>query len=201
MLGRTLGIGLLMVGMTACSTVQNKKTEHYEASRILPIDGDRYSEFIVCNGIQCAERAPTPKTRKSVSTTPVLAEKVPERVSAPEPIKQQEDIKVNESLNIFMPLGKASVSENDITALDDFIRLSLEQGKRHFVVSGYTDHSGSAAVNRRLSKKRAQMVARLIKKKYKNIKISIKTYPQCCNNKGQSEQSNTQNRRVQIDSF
>lgn len=67
--------------------------------------------------------------------------------------------------NILFHTGKSSLMPQSFPELDKLARLLLDNEKIHIEVSGHTDNQGSASLNKRLSKSRAESVRNYLREK------------------------------------
>jgi outer membrane protein OmpA-like peptidoglycan-associated protein len=103
--------------------------------------------------------------------------------------------------NILFDYNKATIRPESDTILAKAARTMNEQiGNSYFYIDGYTDNKGSAAINKKLSKERAQAVANaLIAHGVDRSRIRVRGFGKdnpICDNK--TEQGRQCNRRVEV---
>ena len=110
----------------------------------------------------------TAPARREVVSTPLPAE--PKPVEEPVAIvaqEKKEEKKVEAqsmTQNIFFTINSAVIRSSEKSKIDQLVSFLQENGNATVVVCGYADAAtGTAAVNERLSRKRAQMVADALK--------------------------------------
>jgi OOP family OmpA-OmpF porin len=96
--------------------------------------------------------------------------------------------------------GSARLTADSSTALDQVAASLKENAEAQVEIAGYTDNTGSAAVNRRLSLQRAEAVrAYLISKGVEGTRLTARGYgPDAPVGDNSTEQGRAANRRVEL---
>ena len=116
--------------------------------------------------------------KKEKPETPEVAEApvVPE-VETPVPTppaaepEEQENDHVDISTPLLFDLNKVVIKESSIPILEEAVKELKANPKAKLTINGYTDNTGTAEYNKKLSKRRATVVKNYLKKKGVNPKI------------------------------
>lgn len=95
---------------------------------------------------------------------PVVEEKKEEPAPAPAPVK--EEVKAQEIQNIFFTINSAKIRDTETSKIDALVSYLKEHENAKISLCGYADkQTGTAAINERISKQRANAVADALKAK------------------------------------
>ncbi|BCF98914.1 hypothetical protein PPGU19_034830 [Paraburkholderia sp. PGU19] len=103
---------------------------------------------------QCA----TPVVEQPVQPAPVAVAAVPVPVVAPAPVRHAPQRKITLQGDATFAVGSATLTPVATAKLDDFIAANQGVDIERMTIAGYTDSTGSAELNNRLSAARARSV-------------------------------------------
>jgi outer membrane protein OmpA-like peptidoglycan-associated protein len=186
-------------GLTACTSAPIVDTHASIAPRVLP--GAR--GFVVCT--DCDNFLPTPKhvKRPSAPMKAISEPTVPVTLSlAPhEQIVSAESAAapaIASSITIFFPRGHARIGPLETNKLRAF--LQTVRADSAFIITGYTDASGSVAANKRLAGLRAMAVKNAVMRTQHSPRVTINEAAACCSGgSNATETERAKSRRVDME--
>lgn len=184
-------------GLTACGSVPIVDTRASIAPRILP--GSR--GFIVC--ADCNNFLPTPKhvktpAPKMVPVTLSIAPNEQVMPQAPAAAVAPARLPATASATILFPRGHARIGPIETKKLRAF--LQTVGADSSFVITGYTDATGSVAANKRLAGLRALAVKNVVMRTNRSSRVTIKATSACCDGgSNATETERAKNRRVDME--
>jgi OOP family OmpA-OmpF porin len=186
-----IGVGVLLgsgIGVAADPVIRSASA----AEATTPADLPKPTQKQLDNSVQQWKPGNVKEWDTSESVTPLVTNK-----------KEGDDAVITLASDILFDFSSAKISDKAEATIAETVE-NIPDGTK-VTVSGYTDSIGDEAANKKLSKKRAQAVADVIKDQHSDLELSVKGYgeadPVAKNTTGKGDdnpQGRAKNRRVEI---
>jgi outer membrane protein OmpA-like peptidoglycan-associated protein len=194
-------IGIMGNALTACSSAPHITSQADMARHIQP----SAHGFVVCAG--CDNFEPTPKHIKTpapatvpvtLTIPPVIQSKPVDAVGTRASVPAPQSV----SITILFRIGQSHIGPIERKKL--LAVLQTASANSAFVITGYTDATGSAAGNKRLAGLRATVVKDVVTRVTHSARVSINAATSCCDDGGTAKNPATnaeraKHRRVEMD--